>query len=73
MADAQSAEYFKRVIVDNMKQREMHEMIRNDLIQILVDVQNETLKHQKDEKDTKDADFATAEESQFGKSTNSRV
>lgn len=36
LADAQSAEYFKWMIVDNMKQREMHGIVRNDMI--LMDV-----------------------------------
>nr|XP_029731420.1 probable cytochrome P450 9f2 isoform X1 [Aedes albopictus] len=71
--DGDSASYFKRMIVDNMKQREVHGILRNDMIQMLMDVRKGTLKHQKDEKDTKDAGFATVEESQVGKSSHSRV
>lgn len=71
--NGQSAAYFKRMILDNMEQREAHKILRNDMIQILMEVRKGTLQHQKEEKDTKDAGFATVEESQVGKSSHSRV
>ncbi|EAT41572.2 AAEL006804-PA [Aedes aegypti] len=71
--NGQSAAYFKRIILDNMEQREAHKILRNDMIQILMEVRKGTLQHQKEEKDTKDAGFATVEESQVGKSSHSRV
>lgn len=66
-------EYFKGMIVDNMKQRDAHGIIRNDMIQMLMEVRKGSLKHHKDEQDTKDAGFATVEESNIGKSTINRV
>lgn len=71
--DSTLTEYFKKMIVDNMKQRETHKIMRNDMIQMLMEVRKGSLKYQKDELDTKDAGFATVEESNVGKSTTSRV
>lgn len=65
--------YFKELIVDNMKQRKVHGIVRNDMINILMQVQKGALKHQQEEKETKDAGFATVEESTVGKSATSRV
>ncbi|XP_055619248.1 probable cytochrome P450 9f2 [Toxorhynchites rutilus septentrionalis] len=73
LVDANLTGYFKNMITDNMKQREAHGIVRNDMIQMLMEVQKGALKHQKDEKQTKDAGFATVEESHIGKSTHSRV
>ncbi|XP_065080342.1 probable cytochrome P450 9f2 isoform X3 [Ochlerotatus camptorhynchus] len=65
--------YFKGMILDNMKQRKVHGIVRNDMINILMQVQEGALKHQKDEQDAKDAGFATVEESSVGKSIHSHV
>nr|XP_019557464.2 probable cytochrome P450 9f2 isoform X2 [Aedes albopictus]XP_029731421.1 probable cytochrome P450 9f2 isoform X2 [Aedes albopictus] len=65
--------YFKDMILDNMKQREIHGIVRNDMINILMQVQKGALQHQKDEQDQKDAGFATVEESSVGKALNNRV
>ncbi|XP_062563384.1 probable cytochrome P450 9f2 [Armigeres subalbatus] len=71
--DSSLTDYFKRMIVDNMKQRDAHGIFRNDMIQMLMEVRKGSLRHQKDEQDTKDAGFATVEESNVGKSTINRV
>uniref|UniRef100_A0A8D8C5B5 Probable cytochrome P450 9f2 n=2 Tax=Culex pipiens TaxID=7175 RepID=A0A8D8C5B5_CULPI len=71
--DKDLAAYFKTMITDNMKQRDAHGIIRNDMIHMLMEVRKGALKHQKEEKDTKDAGFATVEESTVGKSNHSRV
>ncbi|XP_055529183.1 probable cytochrome P450 9f2 [Wyeomyia smithii] len=65
--------YFKGMIVDNMQQRKTHGIVRNDMIHILMQVQKGALKRQKDEVETKDAGFATVEESAVGKTANTRV
>ncbi|XP_053683463.1 probable cytochrome P450 9f2 [Sabethes cyaneus] len=70
--DSDLTNYFKRMIVDNMKQRESHGIVRNDMIHILMEVRKGALKHSKDEHDQKDAGFATAQESTVGKATHSR-
>ncbi|XP_062563385.1 cytochrome P450 9e2-like [Armigeres subalbatus] len=72
-ASADLSNYFKGIIKDNMKQREVHGIVRNDMIQILMEVRKGTLKHTNDDQGTKTTGFATVEESQFGKSAHSRV
>ncbi|KAL9703497.1 hypothetical protein quinque_007015 [Culex quinquefasciatus] len=69
----ESTEYFKSMITDNMRQRDVHNIVRNDMIHMLMQVRKGALKHQKDEQETKDAGFATVEESNVGKVTHSRV
>ncbi|XP_055529186.1 probable cytochrome P450 9f2 [Wyeomyia smithii] len=71
--DSNLTNYFKGVIIDNMKQREAHGIIRNDMIHMLMEVRKGALKHSKDEQDQKDAGFATVEESSVGKAAHSRV
>ncbi|XP_058837428.1 probable cytochrome P450 9f2 [Topomyia yanbarensis] len=71
--DSNLADYFKKMIVENMKQREVHKIIRNDMINMLMEVRKGRLKHLKDEQDLKDAGFATVEESNVGKTTHSRT
>ncbi|XP_053683464.1 probable cytochrome P450 9f2 [Sabethes cyaneus] len=71
--DSNLTEYFKTMITDNMKQREVHGIVRNDMIHMLMEVRKGALKHSKDEQDQKDAGFATVEESSVGKLAHSRV
>ncbi|XP_053683281.1 cytochrome P450 9e2-like [Sabethes cyaneus] len=71
--DPQLTNYFKGMIVDNMKQRETHGIIRNDMIQMLLEVRKGALKHSNNEQDQKDAGFATVEESSIGRAAHSRV
>lgn len=59
--DSKLSNHFKKMISDNMKQREVNKIVRNDMINILIKVRNGSLKHQQDEQDTKDAGFATVE------------
>ncbi|XP_029732068.2 probable cytochrome P450 9f2 [Aedes albopictus] len=73
LVDAEAAKYFTRMIMENMKQRKAHGIVRNDMIQILMEVRKGALRHDESEKDTKDAGFATVEESKVGKSTHSRI
>ncbi|EAT41568.1 AAEL006784-PA [Aedes aegypti] len=73
LLDAEAVKYFKGMILENMKQRKAHGIIRNDMIHMLMEVRKGALKHEKDEQDTKDAGFATVEESQVGKTTHSRI
>lgn len=71
--NAELTDYFKQMIVDNMKQRDAHGIIRNDMIHMMMEVRKGSLQHQKEEQDAKDAGFATVEESNVGKSLHSRV
>ncbi|XP_058462580.1 cytochrome P450 9e2-like isoform X2 [Malaya genurostris] len=66
-------DYFKKMIVDNMHQREVHGIVRNDMIHMLMEVRKGSLKHLKDEQDQKDAGFATVQESNVGKTAHGRV
>ncbi|XP_058837427.1 probable cytochrome P450 9f2 [Topomyia yanbarensis] len=71
--DSNLAGYFKQMIIENMKQREVHKIVRNDMINMLMEVRKGSLKHLKDEQDLKDAGFATVEESSVGKTTHTRI
>ncbi|XP_055529191.1 probable cytochrome P450 9f2 [Wyeomyia smithii] len=72
-ADRDLTNYFKRTIVDNMEQRTTHNIVRNDMIHMLMEVRKGALKHSKDELDHKDAGFATVEESNVGRVAHSRI
>ncbi|XP_058837424.1 probable cytochrome P450 9f2 [Topomyia yanbarensis] len=65
--------YFKGMVLDNMKQREVHGIVRNDMIHMLMEIRQGGLRHQNDEQNLKDAGFATVEESSVGKSIHSRL
>lgn len=73
LMDGKLSTYFRGVLTGHMKQREAHGIVRNDMINILMEVQKGALRHNVEEQDTKDAGFATVEESSVGKSTHSRV
>uniref|UniRef100_A0A8D8JY63 Probable cytochrome P450 9f2 n=3 Tax=Culex pipiens TaxID=7175 RepID=A0A8D8JY63_CULPI len=73
LVDGKLATYFRGVLTGHMKQREAHGIVRNDMINILMEVQKGALRHNAEEHETKDAGFATVEESSVGKSTHSRV
>ncbi|EAT41575.1 AAEL006814-PA [Aedes aegypti] len=65
-ADISSAEmnaYFRGMITDNMKQRQAHGIVRNDMINILMQVRQGALKNQKEDQETSNAGFAVVEES----------
>ncbi|XP_058449767.1 probable cytochrome P450 9f2 [Malaya genurostris] len=72
-ANKNSTNYFKKMILNNMHQREVHGIVRNDMIHMLMEVRKGSLKHLKDEQDQKDAGFATVQESNVGKTTHARV
>uniref|UniRef100_A0A182MV04 Uncharacterized protein n=1 Tax=Anopheles culicifacies TaxID=139723 RepID=A0A182MV04_9DIPT len=55
------------MILDNMRVREEKGIVRNDMINILMQVKRGVLSHQRDEPDVKDAGFATVQESAVGK------
>ncbi|CAG5032386.1 unnamed protein product [Parnassius apollo] len=61
------SEFFKELVLSTMKQREEQHIIRNDMIQLLMETKKGTLSH--DSKETKVADtgFATVEESAVGR------
>nr|XP_019557469.2 probable cytochrome P450 9f2 [Aedes albopictus]XP_029731419.1 probable cytochrome P450 9f2 [Aedes albopictus] len=72
IVDAKVAGYFRKLIVDNMKQRKDRGIVRNDLVNMLMEAQQGALKHE--EQETHDTEgYATVEESHVGKSTHSRV
>ncbi|XP_052563928.1 cytochrome P450 9e2-like isoform X4 [Culex pipiens pallens] len=72
IVDGTLSRYFRGIITDNMERREAQGIVRNDMVDMLMKVRKGTLKHQKDEQDTKDTGFATVEESSVGKTTHSR-
>ncbi|XP_058837417.1 probable cytochrome P450 9f2 [Topomyia yanbarensis] len=58
--DANLLRYFKRIIADNIRQREEHGIVRNDIIDMLMKVRQ--VKQQKDDPDTKNVGLGTDEE-----------
>ncbi|XP_058462578.1 probable cytochrome P450 9f2 isoform X2 [Malaya genurostris] len=73
IASSKLTAYFRDMIIENIKHRDDHGIVRNDMIQMLMQVRKGTLKHQVlEEKDTKDAGFATVEESSIGRSLHNR-
>ncbi|XP_053660558.1 probable cytochrome P450 9f2 [Anopheles marshallii] len=67
LMDREMCRYFQAMILDNMRVREEKGIVRNDMINILMQVRRGVLGHQRDEPDVKDAGFATVHESAVGK------
>ncbi|XP_049294622.1 probable cytochrome P450 9f2 isoform X1 [Anopheles funestus] len=67
LMDKEMCQHFHAMIMDNMKVREEKGIVRNDMINILMQVKRGMLSHQRDEPDVKDAGFATVHESAVGK------
>lgn len=60
--------FFRTLVADTMAGREKNSIIRNDMIQILIDAKKGVLKHEdSNHEDIKEAGFATVEESAVGK------
>ncbi|XP_050560869.1 cytochrome P450 9e2-like [Spodoptera frugiperda] len=62
----ETTDYFTNVVLGTMKNREQNKIVRNDMINILMEVKKGQLTHEKEGKDA-DAGFATVEESHIGK------
>ncbi|XP_026729221.1 cytochrome P450 9e2-like [Trichoplusia ni] len=60
------SDFFRTIILGTMKNREKDNIVRNDMINILMQVKKGQLTHEKEEADV-DAGFATVEESSIGK------
>ncbi|XP_055589832.1 probable cytochrome P450 9f2 [Uranotaenia lowii] len=73
LTSADMNEYFKQMVINNMNHREKHGIVRNDMIDILMQVRKGKLQHSKEESKLQDAGFATVEESSVGKRASSRV
>uniref|UniRef100_A0A6E8W4G3 Cytochrome P450 n=1 Tax=Anopheles coluzzii TaxID=1518534 RepID=A0A6E8W4G3_ANOCL len=67
LMDKEMCRHFHAMILDNMKVREEKGIVRNDMINILMQVKRGALSHREDEPDVKDAGFATVHESAVGK------
>uniref|UniRef100_A0A182MYK0 Uncharacterized protein n=1 Tax=Anopheles dirus TaxID=7168 RepID=A0A182MYK0_9DIPT len=67
LMDREMCRHFYAMILDNMRVREEKGIVRNDMINILMQVKRGALAHQQDEPDVKDAGFATVHESAVGK------
>lgn len=74
LVDPDLTEYFKKTILNNMKQRRAQGIIRNDMVNMLMEAQEGALRHEKAEYEEKEIDgFSTVEESSVGRSKHSRV
>lgn len=65
LLDTEQAEYFTKVFQETIKARESHGVVRNDMIDLLLQARKGTLKFQ-EEKDDQEG-FATVQESDVGK------
>lgn len=70
--DANVAGYFKKLILDNMDQRKKQGIVRNDLVNMLMETKKGALKYEEPDSQVPEG-FATVEESHVGKSTHSRI
>ncbi|GBP26433.1 Cytochrome P450 9e2 [Eumeta japonica] len=66
MFSKNAIDYFSKIVLRTIKDREENNIHRPDLIQILLEAKKGTLTHE-NVKDEKDAGFATVEESNIGK------
>jgi cytochrome P450 family 9 len=64
--DGEASKFFTEVIRKNFETRERDKIVRNDVIQLLMQIRKGQLGYQQDEK-SQDAGFATVEESVLGK------
>nr|ULR85501.1 cytochrome P450 [Spodoptera frugiperda] len=59
--------YFKNLVLDTMKNRELQNIVRPDMIHLLMEAKKGKLKHEDDHSSDEGAGFATVEESSVGK------
>ncbi|XP_062558848.1 probable cytochrome P450 9f2 [Armigeres subalbatus] len=70
--DEQQNTYFKKLILNAIKEREQRSIVRPDMINLMIQAKKGTLKHQK-ENDQLTEGFATVQESEVVKSTDTTV
>lgn len=66
-------QFFEEAITETIKTREAQNIVRHDMINLLMQAKKGKLKHEVKEEDSNIDGFATVEESQFGKAQNTRV
>ncbi|XP_055529177.1 probable cytochrome P450 9f2 isoform X3 [Wyeomyia smithii] len=71
--NAELLEAFKKMITDNMQQRESQGIVRNDMVHMLMQVRKGSWQQSTEQADTKDAGFATVEESTVGTKAHTRL
>ncbi|XP_055529175.1 probable cytochrome P450 9f2 isoform X2 [Wyeomyia smithii] len=64
--------YFKGMILDNMHQREVHGIVRNDMIQMMMQLRKGAAQQQNEDPEPKDAGFAAVDEIPVKKSAHNR-
>lgn len=64
------SDFFRSVILSNMKQRIEKGIVRNDMIDLLIKTKNGQLAHDKEDGEDRKGGFVTLDESNVGKSTN---
>lgn len=72
-SDKTATNIFRNTILDTIKIRQEKNIHRPDLINILMQIREETLRHQSDESKEKNDGFATVEESDVGRATVNRT
>jgi len=59
--------FFRNIVSSTMKDREANNIIRHDMIHLLMEAKKGSLKHEVADLPIKDTGFATVEESEIGK------
>lgn len=67
--DERPRNFFRKIVEDTVKLREENNIIRPDMIHILMEARKGTLNHIEDKENVTDSGFATVEESHVGKAS----
>lgn len=70
--EEKTAKLFRETILDTMEVRKKNNIYRPDMVNIMMQVRDGTLKHQADEKEKEKEGFATVQESDIGKMSTNR-
>ncbi|XP_063381275.1 uncharacterized protein LOC134667798 [Cydia fagiglandana] len=68
---ASTQNFFRQLVTQTMRERETHNIIRPDILHLLMEVKKGNLKHEEDNT-ASDAGFATVEESNVGKAATTK-
>ncbi|XP_062558845.1 probable cytochrome P450 9f2 [Armigeres subalbatus] len=63
----EQAEYFTKLIKDTVRARESQGIVRNDMVDMLLEARKGTLRYEEEEREDEQEGFATVQESEVGK------
>lgn len=71
-ARPETINFFRNIVHSTIKNRQINNITRHDLIDLLMKVKTGTLSHEIENNETSETGFATVEESSIGKQKNNR-